>query len=211
MIFLIDLDGTLIDSDDCHVDAWSKVLRMNPLQVEEIINTVGFENYLKDCNFKDLRSKKFEEIYKIQEIELIKNADKFIDFINEYDINHVVVTNTDESIVEHFKSRVPILNNLKNWVVREDYSLPKPDPECYKLALDMYGNNDTNIIGFENSTKGLKSIRHVTNNTFKISKHTDYSNIIKRIKVRYPKRFVNMTIPCMSNSHRGSNGPLFPM
>jgi len=184
MIFLIDLDGTLIDSDHLHCEAWSKVLDMKPKRIEDIIKTIGMEEYLKSSDFEKLKQKKFEEILNMRDIKMIKNADKFIDFIKDHDINHAVVTHTDKVIVDHFKMQVHELNKLDNWITREDYIKPKPDPECYRLALDMYGPNEKNIIGFENSKHGMRALRHVTTNTFRISKKTNYLNVIKTLKVR---------------------------
>lgn len=184
MLFLIDLDGTLIDSDHFHYEAWSRVLNQSPEHIEHIIKTIGMENYLKDSNFAELKKKKIEEMTKINNIEMISDADKFIDFILENNINHAVVTHTDKEVVDYFKYKVPILQKLENWVVREDYTLPKPDPECYKLAVKMYGKNDKNIIGFENSGHGMKSLSHVTNKRFKISKNVGYSKIIKTLQYK---------------------------
>ncbi len=52
MIFLIDLDGTLLDSDHFHCEAWSKVLNQSPGHIEDIINTIGMEKYLERSNFQ---------------------------------------------------------------------------------------------------------------------------------------------------------------
>lgn len=182
MIFLIDLDGTLLDSDHLHYEAWSRVLNEPPEHIEHIIKTIGMEKYLERSNFQKLKNVKFEEMFKVQKIDFIENADKFIDFVDDNNINHVVVTHTDKLVVDFFKERVPKLKTLKNWVVREDYDRPKPDPECYKLALKLYGNNDKHIIGFENSEHGIKSMSHVTPNIIKIGKRTNYLDVIKSIK-----------------------------
>jgi HAD superfamily hydrolase (TIGR01509 family) len=192
MLFLIDLDGTLIDSDHFHCEAWGRVLNMNPTEIDHIIKGEGMENYLSRENFKELKTQKFEEMLKIEEISYIQNAEMFIDFIHEYDIKHAVVTHTDRKIVNHFKTKAPHLNKLENWVVRDDYINPKPHPECYKLAIKRYGNGCEDIIGFENTMHGLKSIKHVTNNTIKISRDTDYANVIRHIKTRFPKKFNNI-------------------
>jgi len=182
MIFLIDLDGTLLDSDHFHYEAWSKVLNQTPERIEHIIKTIGMEKYLERSNFQRLKNLKFQEMTKIEDINFIKNADKFIDFIEENDISHVVVTHTDKLIVDYFKDRVPKLKKLKNWVVREDYTHPKPDPECYKLAMTKYGKGEKNIMGFENSKHGIKALSHVTPNVIKINKNTNYLDVIKSIK-----------------------------
>jgi HAD superfamily hydrolase (TIGR01509 family) len=185
MIFLIDLDGTLIDSDHLHYEAWARVLNETPEEIERIIKTIGMEKYLECSNFQKLKNIKFQEMNKVQNINFIENADKFIDFIDENDINHVVVTHTDGYIVDFFKDRVPKLKTLKNWIVREDYDKPKPDPECYKLALKLYGKGDEHVVGFENSQHGFKSLSHVTSNMIKINKTTNYLDVIKTVKQRH--------------------------
>ena len=186
MIFLIDLDGTLIDSDFLHYRAWANVLDESPIFIQNAINTGIYNNFLYD---KDLRQEKIREMCKFENIKLMKNADVFIDFIADNDINHVVVTNTDRQVVEHFRKKVPILNKLINWVVREDYVKPKPNSECYELALKLYGDDDKEVIGFENSKEGIKSVKGVTNNVFIIHPETDYLKIIEHVKIECPKKF----------------------
>lgn len=190
MLFLIDLDGTLVNSDHLHYEAYAKVIGMKVEQIQEIVETIGMTNFLIDFpNQKEIREEKLKEMLKIEHIELIKHADKFINFIVDNDINHVVVTNSNRKVVDHFKSKLPILNKLKNWVVREDYVNPKPNSECYKLAIDLYGKGETQVLGFENSKEGLHALTGVVKEIFCIQPHTDYLKIIDVIKTRCPKKF----------------------
>tara|TARA_B100000497_G_scaffold15585_1_gene18022 strand:+ start:6087 stop:6701 length:615 start_codon:yes stop_codon:yes gene_type:complete len=187
MIFLIDLDGTLLDSDHLHYQAWARVLGVTPEYVEKVVTTYGIQYLLDDFpDPSNMRRKKIKEMLKFDEIKLMKNADKFIDFIVDNNIDHVVVTNTDREVVEHFKKKVPILNKLKKWIVREDYENPKPHPECYQMAL---GCKTGCVIGFENSKEGLKALSHVTHNIFHINPETDYLKVLEYIKSQCPKRF----------------------
>jgi beta-phosphoglucomutase-like phosphatase (HAD superfamily) len=187
MFFLIDLDGTLLDTDYLHYQAWAKVLKLSPEYIEKVVTTHGINYILED--FPDpsyLRRQKIKEMLQFEEIELMKNADTFINFIIDNNIDHAVVTNTDRKVVEHFKQKVPILNKLKKWIVREDYEKPKPDPECYRLAL---GDRDDIVFGFENSKEGLEALSKVTGNIFHIHPETDYLKVIDHIKIQCPKRF----------------------
>ena len=151
-MFLIDLDGTLLNSDHLHYEAWARVLKLSPEYIKRVVTTYGIEYLLEDFTDPNyLRIQKTNEMLKFEDIQLIKNADIFINFIVDSNIEHVVVTNTNRKVVEHFKHKVPILNKLKNWIVREDYDNPKPNPECYQLAL---GDHSDMVIGFENSNDG---------------------------------------------------------
>jgi HAD superfamily hydrolase (TIGR01509 family) len=187
MFFLIDLDGTLLDTDYLHYQAWAKVLKLSPEYIEKVVTTHGINYILED--FPDpayLRRQKIKEMLQFEEIKPMKNVETFIHFIIENNIDHAVVTNTDRKVVEHFKQKVPILNKLKKWIVREDYEKPKPDPECYRLAL---GDRDDNVFGFENSKEGLEALSKVTGNIFHIHPETDYLKVIDHIKIQCPKRF----------------------
>ena len=93
------------------------------------------------------------------------------------------MTNTNREVVEHFKEQVPILKKLKNWIVREDYVNPKPDPECYQLAIK--NNTDRCIVGFENSREGLEALYKVTPNVFHVNNKTDYLKVLKHIKTQW--------------------------
>ena len=187
MFFLIDLDGTLLDTDYLHYQAWAKVLKLSPEYIEKVVTTHGINYILED--FPDpsyLRRQKIKEMLQFEEIKPMKNLETFIRFIVENNIDHTVVTNTDRKSVEHFKQKVPILNKLKKWIVREDYEKPKPDPECYRLAL---GDRDDIVFGFENSKEGLEALSKVTGNIFHIHPETDYLKVIDYIKIQCPKRF----------------------
>lgn len=184
MFFLIDLDGTLLKTDHLHYEAWAKVLKLNVQYVERIITTHGINYILNDYpDPLQLRKRKSLEMLKFTDIETIENMDAFVDFIIENNIEHVVVTNTNREVVEHFKEQVPILKKLKNWIVREDYVNPKPDPECYQLAIK--NNTDRCIVGFENSREGLEALYKVTPNVFHVNNKTDYLKVLEHIKTQW--------------------------
>jgi len=190
MIFLIDLDGTLLDTDHLHYEAWARVLKVSADYIERVVTTHGIQYILDD--FPDpsqLRRQKIREMLKFDDIQLMKNVDLFINFIVENEIDHVVVTNTDRKVVEHFRSKVPILNKLNNWIVREDYDKPKPDSECYRLALDRFGHKGDCVIGFENSKEGLEALSKITHNIFHIHPESDYLKILEHVKIQCLKRF----------------------
>lgn len=165
LFFLIDLDGTLVDTEPLHHEAYHRVLGYD-IDVKTIIETIGIDNYLKDTyddkDFNRIKKEKLEWMLKLDDIKFMKNADVFINTISELGINHCVVTNTNKIVVDHFRQRLPLLNKLKNWITREDYVLPKPNSECFELAIKRHKGDEKYIIGFENSKVGYDSLRQVT-------------------------------------------------
>jgi beta-phosphoglucomutase-like phosphatase (HAD superfamily) len=59
-----------------------------------------------------------------------------------------------------------LLNEIKQWIYREDYHLPKPDGECYKLAQKKYYKNEKYILGFEDSMVGYKALKQITDTIY---------------------------------------------
>lgn len=165
VFLLIDLDGTLTDTDEIHFKAYNMVLG-DDINVKNIVESVGIDTYLRsnydEDMVKSIKNEKLNNMLKFDGINFIKNADKLIELIHELNINHCVVTNTNRRVVEHFKEKLPLLNKLKHWIVREDYSLPKPNPECYKLAMARYHTPGQCVIGIENSKSGYEALKHVT-------------------------------------------------
>jgi dTDP-4-dehydrorhamnose reductase len=175
LFFLLDLDGTLVDTDKLHFASYNYILKknydieLNSIDFEYVINSCGFDHFLKkdlylmDDVIKNIKREKKEHMLKSDEpIVLMKNVEKLINYIHKYNINHAVVTNTNNDIVNSFKKKSSILNLLTNWITREDYVNPKPNSECYELALTKFGKGETNIIGFENTIIGYNSLINVT-------------------------------------------------
>jgi beta-phosphoglucomutase-like phosphatase (HAD superfamily) len=153
---LIDLDGTLIDSEKNHYEALVEA-GWGPCSFEEyhsMINTTGIQ--ITD----EMRCRKNQHMR--YDADFMPGAEELIDFIHENNVNHCVVTNSKRETVEKFLEKIPKLNKLSNWVVREDYNKPKPDSECYILARDKFYKDEPIIYGFEDTDVGKRSLLGVT-------------------------------------------------
>ena len=175
VFFLLDLDGTLVDTDKLHFFAYrhamSKIIGLNLTfgTYERAIHMGGMDKFIKEniiiCDdvkqlIKD--QKKINMLNSRDPITLMKNADKLIEYIHKYNIGHAVVTNTSKEIVELYKRNNETLNLLTNWITREDYREPKPNKECYELALQKFGKGEKHIIGIENTLLGYEALSGVT-------------------------------------------------
>lgn len=169
IFMLLDLDGTLIDSDNIHIECYNKALSDLGFGIritEYEVNHSTIDKFLEDSLIKaDVEEvKNLKNIYMLnyaKDIPLINGAEKLINHIVKNKINHCVVTNTSLGIVNMFKQKNPILANL-NFITKEDYSNPKPHPEPYQVGKDKYYKNEKYIIGFENSLSGFKSLKFQT-------------------------------------------------
>jgi S-adenosylmethionine synthetase len=168
IFLMLDLDGTILDTDGLHYEAYKKALKHFNITLERemfdyLINNSSIDNYIKDLNlnYSEVKKMKFENMLSYTNINFMPGAEDFLKYIIENDINFVIVTNTSDAIIQHYKQCLPILNRIKNWICREDYSNPKPDSECYTLALQKYYKNEKYKLGFENTINGFSSIKNL--------------------------------------------------
>jgi beta-phosphoglucomutase-like phosphatase (HAD superfamily) len=102
------------------------------------------------------------EFLKQETITFTNYSEEFLRFLIDNNYNFCVVTNTNEETVNIFKEKLPLLNNIKQWVFRENCKLPKPSSECYEFAKKKYYKNEKYIIGFEDSMVGYIALKGVT-------------------------------------------------
>jgi dTDP-4-dehydrorhamnose reductase len=180
-LVIFDLDGTLIDSDTDHYYAYRLALSgWTDLSKEyyfNIINTKSIDYMLEDLKIPvDIRPiiKRNKQNIMNTSVDWIYGAEKFIMFLDSLGIEMAIVTNTDKANVEKFCNHLPTLRKIKNVITRQDYLVAKPDPECYKLALERYGKGKKYIVGFENTVNGLRALKGVTNRTYCIANKYNY-------------------------------------
>lgn len=172
---MLDLDGTLINSDKAHYNSYKQVFHKynkNMLSFDKweyIINNGNFNDYLKTIfEEEELLIIKKEKIKYLsnETISYTNNSDIFLNYIIEHKFNFCIVTNTNKDTIDIFKSKLPILKNVKNWICKNDYTYNKPHPECFKLSLNKYYHNEKYIIGIENSMVGFSSLKCVTDKIY---------------------------------------------
>ena len=173
----LDMDGTIIETNNAHYNSYKKLFeKYNKqfLNIDEwndvILNGSSFngnmDNYLRtifDENVFDEIKKEKLQFLREEPITFTKNSDLFLKFLIQNDFNFCIVTNTKKETVDIFKEKLPLLNEIKQWVCREDYKLPKPDAECYGVSKQKYYKNEKYVIGIEDSVVGYKAL----------SRHTD--------------------------------------
>jgi beta-phosphoglucomutase-like phosphatase (HAD superfamily) len=154
---LIDLDGTLVNSENQHYECYKELIGLSK---DDFDSKNQYNNFNYDNEIKIKKDELFQT--KIKDIKLINGALEFITFIINNNINYCIVTNTNKNNVRLYKEHLPILSKLTNWITREDYINKKPDSECYHLAISRYCKNEKFIIGIENTIAGYEALKKIT-------------------------------------------------
>jgi beta-phosphoglucomutase len=186
--YLLDLDGTLVDSDRLHYEAYAAVLAPRELTwstFEKAISDSSTEVMLEEMGFTKEESSAIRQAKKTRLMEMIRTpgvlkfipgADTFLQYCLDHEINFVIVTNTPSNVVECMRDALPLLRAVPNWIVREDYTHPKPDSDCYRVALERFGkNNDGDVIGVENTLNGFRALKGVASIRYLIAAQKSYT------------------------------------
>jgi len=166
---MMDLDGTLLETDRLHYEAYKTALHEFGIQLEwsefeEAIHSGSIDAMcskvgLAPAEYRRVRELKLAAMLEQTTIQPIEGASEFVEACLKGGATIVVVTNTSRRVVEHFKEHVPFLNRIVNWICREDYVESKPSSECYRVALDRFYTNQAFKIGFENTLNGYSALK----------------------------------------------------
>jgi S-adenosylmethionine synthetase len=166
LFLMMDLDGTILDTDGLHYDAYRAALtkygiELSRKQFDEIINSSSIDKYISELGIDvgNVKETKLQYMLGANNIKFMSGAESFIVKLIESDINFVVVTNTSKVVVQHYIDNLPVLKGITNWICKEDYTNPKPDSECYELAMTKYYKDEKYKIGFENTINGYTAIK----------------------------------------------------
>lgn len=175
-LFLFDFDGLLVNTEHLHYQAYVNALANRGLELP-----LSYANFLELAHLNSSAWREavcshipslsdFDQLYKEKKeaylellqsgrVELMPGVEPLLLALEKANIRRCVVTH---SILDHIKpirAKSPILQTIPNWVTREDYEKPKPDPECYLRAIQLHGKPGDRIIGFEDSVRGLTALR----------------------------------------------------
>jgi len=176
-LFLFDFDGLLVDTEPLHYRAYVEVLAQRGFLLDwSFERFCGLAHlsasalreafYAKwpdlDPDWEKIYADKknaYLELVQRGEIKLMKGVEKLLTLLKEKEMRRCVVTHSPQEQIDLICSRLPLLNTIPHWVTRHQYKDPKPHPECYQKAIELYAHKGDRIIGFEDSIRGWQALR----------------------------------------------------
>jgi beta-phosphoglucomutase len=178
-LFLFDFDGLLVNTEEIHYLAYKRMCARRGVYLDWDFNYYcSIAHYSAD----GLREKIYEQYPQLRESEsswAVLYAEKkqaIVDLLNEgavypmpgveelligleaASIPRCVVTHSPDELISIVRRKNPILNTIPHWITREHYSQPKPNPECYFKAIEMFAKPEDKVIGFEDTPRGLRAL-----------------------------------------------------
>lgn len=167
-VALFDLDGTLVDADHLHYEAWRHMLVPHGIAlsldqyVAEIMgqpNSLLVKNFLKDLDeevalkLADDKEAMFRELF--VDIKPAKGLAGFLDWLKEHGVPMGVVTNAPRANAEHQLVNLGLVERFPTVVIGAEVARPKPDPDPYLAGLERLGGQAAASLAFEDSRSGI--------------------------------------------------------
>lgn len=178
-LFLFDLDGLLVNSEELHFRAYKEMLKARgyelPWDFARYCRTAHYHSdkiaselydlfpdlYTQEPSWDILYLEKKKAMLALLEagvVNLMPGVFELLTELQRSQIKRCVVTHSPNELVNIIKKMHPILHSIPNWITRRDYVSPKPSSECYLKAIETYADEDDQVIGFEDSPRGLKAL-----------------------------------------------------
>lgn len=167
---LFDLDGTLIDNDGLHYQAWQEILfgygveidntfykqrmsgKLNPDIIKDLLphlSPLESQNFIeeKEANYRTLA----------KEIQLLEGLENLLSWSKTRNLKLALVTNAPRKNTRFTIDILGLENIFHTVVLGEDVPIGKPDPTPYRVALEQLEISPNEAIAFEDSPSGIRS------------------------------------------------------
>lgn len=172
-IFLFDLDGTLVISDEIYMEGWNKIMKAYNLNIDMNF----FHNHIQGCNDKQVLTKlnlcntintnllkdisDFKDKYFIENIDkvkLISGAYNFLKYVKERGHKIAIVTNCNRVSAEKILEQFGLFEYIDNLTIGSECEKTKPHPDPYFKAIEKLQSSEASIhIIFEDTKTGILS------------------------------------------------------
>lgn len=176
---LFDLDGTLIDTDELHLNAYNQLLARWGRSMDigyYKAHVMGFpDDMIFGGLFPDTPTAQYasmaaekEAMFRAQLVETIPVAGtlRILDHAQETGLRTAVVTNAPRENAMAMLTGLGILDRFETIVIGGELARGKPHPMPYLTALELLGVTADQALAFEDSLAGVQSASAAGIHTF---------------------------------------------
>jgi HAD superfamily hydrolase (TIGR01509 family) len=154
-IALLDVDGTLIDTNYHHAIAWFRALRRFELVVpiwrihrhigmggDQLVTAVCGEQVEQEHG-AEIRSAEGEEYERlIGEVQPVERARELVLALNERGHRVVLSSSAKEDEVQHYLDLLGAREIVHAWTTSDDVQATKPEPDLVRAGLERAGDTE---------------------------------------------------------------------
>lgn len=167
---LFDLDGTLINNDPLHYQAWQKILLSYDVEIDKNFYKQRISGKLNPDIVKDLLPhlplSKLQDFIEEKEanyrllaknIKPLAGLKTLLAWAKIQELKLALVTNAPRENTQFTLGVLGLETTFATIVLGEDVVIGKPDPTPYRVALEQLDLTPDKVIAFEDSPSGIRS------------------------------------------------------
>jgi HAD superfamily hydrolase (TIGR01549 family) len=158
---IIDVDGTLVDTNYQHAVAWFRAFARVGLVVpvwqihsrlgmggDKLVESVAGPRVerLHGDDVRDLWAKEFEDSF-LYEVQAVEGAGELLDEIRRRGFKLVLASSGKPEHVEHFLDVLDAHDRADAWTSSDDVAATKPAPDLLSVALEKVGGDNGAVVG----------------------------------------------------------------
>jgi HAD superfamily hydrolase (TIGR01509 family) len=149
---LFDLDGTLIDSNDAHAEAWAQAMREHgvdapPAEIRRLIGMGGDKilpavaHVSEDSDRGRAITRRKKDLFseRLPALEPTRGARGLMQFLRNREIEVVIATSAEDGEMNALLRRAGVDDLIPERASKNDAATSKPDPDIVHAALERAG------------------------------------------------------------------------
>jgi HAD superfamily hydrolase (TIGR01549 family) len=156
---LLDVDGTLVDTNYHHALAWYRAFRAHgvPLPVWRIHRHVGMggdqlvpalvpgiDRELHEA-VEETRGERYAEL--LDEVQPFDQAHELIQELRQRDATVVLASSSPQEELDHYLDLLDARDLANSWTTKDDVDATKPAPDLVEAALEKAGTREAVMVG----------------------------------------------------------------
>jgi HAD superfamily hydrolase (TIGR01509 family) len=157
---ILDVDGTLIDTNFQHAIAWYRAFRQHEVRMpvwrihrsigmggDHIVEGLAGEEVEQEMG-EDIRSaEKALYLALIEEVEPFDGARGLIEDLKARDLEVVLASSAKPNEIEHYLDQLDARELADGWTTAGDVQATKPEPDLVEAALEKAGTSEAVLVG----------------------------------------------------------------
>lgn len=156
---ILDVDGTLVDTNYHHAIAWHRALHAHghPVQMWKVHRHIGMGgDQILDAligekaaaeqgdAIRDAEAEAYGEL--IGEVESMEGARELIERLRDKGATVILASSAKEEEVDHYLDLLDARDLVADWTTSADVESTKPDPDLVHAAIEKAGNEDPAVM-----------------------------------------------------------------
>ena len=157
---LLDIDGTLVDSNYQHAIAWYRAFRRHDLVLplwklhrhlgmggDQLVEAVAGERFERERGDAVRADEKELYMELIDEVEPLADARRLIEELKRRGHTVVLVSSSKAEETEHYLDLLDVGDTVDGWTTSADVDSTKPNPELIRAGLEKAGGGRAVMVG----------------------------------------------------------------